>query len=231
MDAATRSLGAGAGRWSLVEPLGVDATRATHSLAMRLLERHGVLTRAVLPSEGLAGRFGPLYRVLAGLELKGSVLRGYFVEHLGGTQFALAEAVEELRAAGREPSGALVLAASDPANPYGAALAWPAPLEPGVAQRPGRKSGAVVVLVDGKLALFVERGGRTLLSFTSEPGTLAPAAAALAETVTSGRLGSVTVRRGDGTPMTAREARTGPLGEALVRAGFVPTPQGLRLRG
>ncbi len=229
--AAPRALGAGAGRWSLVDPVPIDETRATHALALRLLARHGVLTRAVLPSEGLAGRFGPLYRVLSGLELTGSVLRGYFVEHLGGTQFALTEAVESLRGAGSEAVGAVVLAAGDPANPYGAALAWPAPVEAEGAQRPGRKAGAVVVLVDGELALFVERGGRTLLSFTTEPVTLEGAAGALAATVRAGRLGSFTVRRGDGAPMTAREARTGALGSALVGAGFAPTPQGLRLRG
>ncbi|NLF05068.1 MAG: DEAD/DEAH box helicase, partial [Actinomycetales bacterium] len=241
--AAHRPVGAGAGRWSLVEDArAVDApsqdvqaedTRTAHALAQRLLARHGVLTRSVLPSEGLAGRFGPLYRVLSGMEIAGQVLRGYFVEHLGGAQFALTEAVEALRATpahGTEACRAVVLAASDPANPYGAALAWPASTDPDATQRPGRKAGAVVVLVGGELALFVERGGRTLLTFTHDATALDAAAEALAATVRAGRLGTFTVRRGDGAPMTAREQRTGPLGGALVRAGFVPTPQGLRLR-
>ena len=222
--------GAGAGRWSLVEQEALEEAALAEELASRLLARHGVLTRAVLPSEGLSGRFGSLYRTLASMELAGGALRGYFVEHLGGTQFALTEAVEELRRCAESSTGALVLAASDPANPYGAALAWPSPLESEVSQRPGRKAGAVVVLVEGELVLFVERGGRTLLSFSEEARLLDPAASALAEAVRAGRLGSFTVRRGDGTAMTAREARTGPLGGALVRAGFVPTPQGLRLR-
>jgi len=230
---ATRVGGAGAGRWSLVddgvgpiEPSAGDEAR----LAQRLLARHGVLTRSVLPSEGLAGRFGPLYRVLSGMEIAGHVLRGYFVEHLGGTQFALTEAVEALRA-GPDAHDAVLLAASDPANPYGAALAWPVAADPEATQRPGRKAGAVVVLVGGELVLFVERGGRTLLSFTQDAPALDAAAASLAVAVRAGRLGTFTVRRGDGAPMTARESRTGPLGSALVRAGFVPTPQGLRLRG
>ena len=228
---APRSLGAGAGRWSLVEPVILDETRSAHALALRLLARHGVLTRAVAPSERIAGQFGTLYRVLSGLELGGSVLRGYFVEHLGGTQFALPEAVEALRSEVDTSPGALVLAASDPANPYGVALAWPPPPDADTLARPGRKAGAVVVLVDGELALFVERGGRSLLSFSHDTATLGMAARALAETVRAGRLGAFTVRRVDGTAMTAREARTGALGESLVAAGFVPTPQGLRLRG
>lgn len=218
-----RPLGAGAGRWSLV-----DASCPTPTtLVDRLLSRHGVLTRAVLPSEGLGAGFGALYRELASRELAGTVLRGYFVERLGGTQFALAEAVETLRAGGQHE--ALVLAALDPANPYGAALAWPEPRAEGA--RPGRKAGAVVVLVDGELVLFVERGGGTVLGFVEDTALLHRAATALAEAVRDGRLASLTVRRVDGTATTAREARLDAVGSALLGAGFVPTPQGLRLRG
>ena len=140
----------------------------------------------------------------------------------GGAQFALPGAVDRLRA--MAPEGrAVVLAAADPANPYGAALPWPD--RPGeVAHRPGRKAGALVVLVDGRLVLYLERGGRTVLSF-GDPADLAPAAAALAQAVRDGALGRLTVERADGLPV----AET-PLAAALTAAGFHPAPRGLRLR-
>ncbi|HEY7047650.1 MAG TPA: hypothetical protein VH373_10540, partial [Jatrophihabitantaceae bacterium] len=126
---------------------------------------------------------------------------------------------------------ALVLAATDPANPYGAALPWPerpaGPEEPDGKRghQPARKAGALVVLVDGRCVLYVERGGRTLLSFADDPDALQPAADALALAVRDGALGKLSVERADGTPVTAS-----PLGEALEAAGFRPTPRGLRLR-
>jgi len=122
----------------------------------------------------------------------------------------------------RDDARALVLAATDPANPYGAALAWP-PQDSG--HRPGRKAGALVVLVDGRVVLYVERGGKTLLSFTDDEGCVAPAADALALAVRDGALGRLTVEKADGEP-----ALTSPLGLALEHAGFSPTPRGLRLR-
>jgi ATP-dependent Lhr-like helicase len=135
----------GGGRWSALPPVEQNPTLRAHALTQVLLERHGVLTRAVAPSEGAARSFRDVYRVLRELEERGAVRRGYFVEGLGGSQFALPGAVDELRtdaadraraheadedagpvsvASAREPS-ALLLAATDPANPYGAALAWP----------------------------------------------------------------------------------------------------------
>jgi ATP-dependent Lhr-like helicase len=130
----------------------------------------------------------------------------------------------------------LVLAAADPANPYGAVLPWPAPLasaelsgdEPARRRghQPARKAGALTVLVDGACVLYVERGGRTLLSFTDDPAQLQPAADALALTVRDGALGRLQVERADGAPVV-----TTALGEALAAAGFRPTPRGLRLRG
>jgi ATP-dependent Lhr-like helicase len=118
----------------------------------------------------------------------------------------------------------VVLAAADPANPYGAALPWPA--HPGeVAHKPGRKAGALVVLVDGRLVLYVERGGKTLLSFTDDDEQLRPAVDALALAVRDGALGKLTVERADGERIV-----DSPLAEALERAGFHPTPRGLRLR-
>jgi ATP-dependent Lhr-like helicase len=120
-----------------------------------------------------------------------------------------------------------VLAAADPANAFGSALAWPPrPGEVPGAHRPGRKAGALVVLSGGDLVLYVERGGKTLLSWTSDPEVLVPAAAGLAEAVRGGALGRLTVERADGTGVYDT-----PLAQALADAGFRPTPRGLRLRG
>jgi ATP-dependent Lhr-like helicase len=128
----------------------------------------------------------------------------------------------------REAAPALVLAATDPANPYGAALKWPqapAPESGGRGHQPARKAGALVVLVDGRCVIYVERGGRTLLSFSDDPAVLQPAADALALAVRDGALGKLQVERADGTPVLASA-----LGTALESAGFRPTPRGLRLR-
>jgi len=121
-----------------------------------------------------------------------------------------------------------VLAATDPANPYGAALPWPAapPSETGRGHQPARKAGALTVLVDGACVLYVERGGRTLLSFSDDASVLQPAADALALAVRDGALGKLAVERADGVPIVASV-----LGDALAAAGFRPTPRGLRLRG
>jgi ATP-dependent Lhr-like helicase len=195
-----------------------------------LLDRHGVLTRGAVQSEGVAGGFTAVYRVLRAAEESGRCRRGYVVEGLGGAQFALPGAVDRLRrfsddvtSRSAERQHAVVLAAADPANPYGAALAWPDPLT--VGHRPGRKAGAVVVLASGHLVLFVERGGRTVLSFTDAWDPLLAASQALADTVRSGVLGRVTVQRADG-----EAALSGPVADALTQAGFVLTPRGLRLR-
>jgi len=127
---------------------------------------------------------------------------------------------------GNQPE-AVVLAAGDPANPFGAALPWPErPGEVPGAHRPGRKAGALVILCRGHLVLYVERGGKTLLSWTSDPAELAPAATALAAAVRGGALGRLTVERADGTGVYDT-----PLAQALADAGFRPTPRGLRLRG
>ncbi|MCL3860175.1 ATP-dependent helicase [Actinotalea sp. K2] len=231
------------GRWSLLPAREVDPTLRAHALAAQLLDRHGVLTRAVAPAEGIAGQFGPVYRVLGALEGAGQVRRGYFVEHLGGSQFALPGAVDELREDARPLQGetpaappvVVVLAATDPANPYGAALAWPepsgvpSPSVPAARHRPGRKAGGLVVLVSGELVLYVERGGRTLLSFTTRTGALQAAAAGLGRVARTGRLGRLTIRRVDGAELLDRVTLAGPVARALLDAGFAPTPRGLRL--
>ncbi|MEU1731198.1 ATP-dependent helicase [Streptosporangium sp. NPDC020145] len=281
------------GRWWSLPAPSQDATQRAHAQAEVLLERHGVVTRGAVAAERLPGGFAAVYPVLRAFEESGRCRRGYFVEGLGGAQFALAGAVDRMRATsappvrppaspsavppatslddpaagvssdpwrtgppvmdpggesewgggswgarGGGPRGAMsqgavprgeasrravVLAATDPANPYGAALPWPA--HPGeVSHKPGRKAGSLVVLVDGHLVLYVERGGRTLLSF-ADGDVLQPAVDALALAVRDGALGKLTVERADGTAIN-----DSPLGAALESAGFHPTPRGLRLR-
>jgi ATP-dependent Lhr-like helicase len=242
------------GRWSALPPRAEDPTRRLHAQALSLLERYGIVIRGAAAVERLSGGFGALYPVLRALEEAGQCRRGYFVEGLGAAQFALPGAVDRMRAmaeaaraaeparaadrardpwdmrpAARGPSGprVVVLAAADPANAYGAALPWPErPGEAAGGHRPGRKAGALVVLADGELVLYVERGGKTLLSWTSEPSVLEPAAAALAAAVRAGALGRLTVERADGGAVY-----DSPLARALESAGFRPTPRGLRLRG
>ena len=221
------------GRWSLLPAReDVDTTVRAHALALTLLERHGVLTRGAVAAERITGGFAAVYPVLRAMEEAGQARRGYFVEGLGGAQFALPGAVDRMRALSdpkgtKTPERAVVLAAADPAQPYGAALPWPErPGETPSSHRPGRKAGALTVLVDGSLVLYVERGGRTLLSWTDDPGRLAPSAAALAAAVRDGALGRLTVERADGE----RAGGDSPLTQALEAAGFRPTPRGLRLR-
>jgi ATP-dependent Lhr-like helicase len=230
------------GRWSLLPARETDPTIRAHATAAQLLDRHGVLTRAVAPSEGLGGRFGSVYRVLSALEQAGQVRRGYFVEHLGGSQFALPGAVDQIREAARtldsdvpeardQAPATIVLAATDPANPYGAALGWPeTPTGAhGTGHRPGRKAGALVVLVAGSLVLYVERGGRTVLSFTADTAQLRAAAHGLARLGRSGRLGRLTLQRLDGVDVLDRATLQTPAALALAGAGFGTTPRGLRL--
>jgi ATP-dependent Lhr-like helicase len=222
-------------------PTSTDPTIRAHALALTLLDRHGVLTRGAVAAERITGGFAAVYPVLRAMEEAGQCRRGYFVEGLGGAQFALPGAVDRMRAMvdsqrvprsqgaqGARPSGqAQVLAAADPAQPYGAALPWPdRPGETPASHRPGRKAGALTVLVDGSLVLYVERGGRTLLSWTEDGEELTAAAAALAAAVRAGALGRLTVERADGL----RAGGDSPLTEALESAGFRPTPRGLRLR-
>jgi ATP-dependent Lhr-like helicase len=236
------------GRWSLLpgrEPEGEgrggrDGRNGTqtvraHALALTLLERHGVLTRGAVAAERIPGGFAAVYPVLRAMEEAGQCRRGYFVEGLGAAQFALPGAVDRMRALSAQadaPLGLVLLAAADPAQPYGAALPWPErPGETPSSHRPGRKAGALVVLADGSLVLYVERGGKTLLSWTDDPDLLRPSAVALASAVRDGALGRLTVERADGLTVGHRAGAEGPpLAQALEAAGFRPTPRGLRLR-
>jgi len=234
-----------AGRWSLLPELEPDPTRRAHAAAEGLLERHGVVTRGAVMSERVPGGFAGVYKVLSAFEDSGRCRRGYFVDSLGAAQFGVPGAVDRLRSFSRdltappeEKPPALALAATDPANPYGAALPWPARpaaadsggVEGQAGHRPGRKAGALVVLVDGSLAVYVERGGKTLLTFTDDHDALAPAMGALAGAVRLGALGRLTVEKADGDSILATGERPSALRRALEDAGFVATPRGLRLR-
>ncbi len=239
------------GRWSLLPEIDPDPTRRAHAAAEGLLERHGVVTRGAVMSERVPGGFAAVYKVLSAFEDSGRCRRGYFVEGLGAAQFGVPGAVDRLRSyssdgvaeqgwsdpwSARSPARGAVtvaMAATDPANPYGAALPWPSrDAEDAPGHRPGRKAGAVVVLVDGELVLYVERGGRTLLTFPATASVdpeqrLHAAAAELADAVRRGALGRLQVERADGESILGRHD---PLREALQSAGFVVTPRGLRLR-
>ncbi|WP_370327831.1 DEAD/DEAH box helicase [Euzebya sp.] len=220
---------AAAGRWSLVRDLVDERVPATERMAARaavLLGRHGVVTRDGVAAEDLPGAFSGVYPVLKAMEDAGRTRRGYFVEGLGGAQFALPGAVDRLRAL-REPDDrpdrepeVLALGAADPAQVYGAALAWPAPgSERG---RPRRVAGAHVITVDGRLVLFLEKGGRSALTFTEDPDLLAAAAAAAADLVESGRVRDLRIAKVDGDPAVDQ-----PLVPALRQAGFADHPRGL----
>ena len=221
------------GRWSAAPGRELDPTHRSFAAAEAVLDRYGILTRGSVMAEPIAGGFAAVYPVLKAAEEAGRIRRGYFVDGLGAAQFALPGAVDRLRSLARpadvrEPGPAVVLATSDPANPYGAALPWPAGIAAGESGRghlPGRKAGALVVLVDGTAVIYVERGGRTVLSFTEDPELLQPAADALALAVRDGALGKLQVERADGVAIGLS-----PLGTALEAAGFRATPRGLRLR-
>ncbi|HEX5017235.1 MAG TPA: ATP-dependent helicase [Actinomycetes bacterium] len=213
------------GRWYLVPATRESATERAHALAESLLMRHGVVTRGVAASERVSGGYAALYRVLGAMEEAGHARRGYFVEGLGAAQFGSAAAIDELRreAQGAQPDGALVLAATDPANPFGAALPWPS--SP-VGHLPGRKAGATVVLDADGLALFVERGGRSVLTWcAADHPRAASALATLADAVREGRRPPVHLQKVDGTPV-----HESPWAAALRQAGFQVTPRGMRLR-
>ncbi|NUS42240.1 MAG: ATP-dependent helicase [Mycobacteriaceae bacterium] len=217
-----------AGRWSVLPRANLDPTARTHAAAEQLLERYGVLTKGSVASEGVPGGFALMYRVLTEFEDRGRARRGYFVDSLGGAQFSTSAVVDRLRSCEVDPlqpraRAALALAATDPANPYGAALPWPKTTVQG--HRPGRKAGALVVLVDGEPAMYLERGGRTLLTFTADAQTLTAAAESLAGLVRGGRVDSLVIDRIDGDSVHGHG-----FAPVLTAAGFAATPRGIRLR-
>jgi ATP-dependent helicase Lhr and Lhr-like helicase len=235
------------GRWSLTERLfevpaqPVDPSARRRVLAELLLERYGILTRELVLAEGVPGGFSAIYPELSQLETLGVARRGYFVEGLGGAQFALPGAVERLRAQ-KAPDEAppLVLAATDPAQPYGAALPWPKrdrePVGSGDAarpataratagRRPSRTPGALVVLAGSEPVLYLERGGRALQSLVApDDQRIPPALQALADHATAGRVRRIALEKVDGEPVMGT-----PWEAALAEVGFRAGPRRLTL--
>ncbi len=213
-----------AGRWSLVAPLLTPQPAATESSLARahqLLDRYGVVTRETALGEGAEGGFAGVYPVLKALEDRGEVRRGYFVAGLGAAQFALPGAVDRLRGA-REPepdAAPVVLAATDPAQPYGAALAWPD--SPG---RPARTAGAHLVMTEGTPTVLLERGGRSLTTFSAAESTNTWIEAIIG-LVKDGRLRKLEIAKANGHPI-----RETPWAARLEAAGFTPAYKGMLYR-
>ena len=211
-----------AGRWSLVADLLENAleplteTRKATAWAHQLLDRHGIVTRQGVASEGLPGGFTSIYPVLQRLEETGRVRRGYFIERLGGAQFALPGAVDRIRSA--PDAGVVALAATDPANPYGASLDWPA-IEEG---RIGRFAGAHVVLSEGELVAFLD--GRRLRTFGEDPDIRHPVANAIAGIAAKSRSFRLESVDGSAPAQTA-------WGPVLAELGFAPAVRGMSYRG
>ncbi len=200
------------GRWSAIAPAEGAATERGIALAQMLLQRHGVVTREAVAAESMPGGFAALYPVLRAMEESGRIRRGYFVEGCGAAQFALPGAVDALRSQRAGLGASIVLAAVDPANPYGGVLPWP-PL----AGRAARAAGAYVVLSSGLLRLYVERGGRSMLTC----GEVSDADIDALATVAA-RIGRLDLHTIDGEPAAAHG-----ISARLRTAGFVPSPRGL----
>jgi ATP-dependent Lhr-like helicase len=193
-------------------------------LAELLLERYGILTREQVLAESVTGGFSAIYPELSQLETLGIARRGYFVEGLGGAQFALPGAVERLRGLPDQDPAPLVLSAIDPAQPYGAALPWPAASRDG-SRRPARVAGAYVVLAGGEPVLYLERGGRALQTLVgADDPRLEPALQALVAHVRSGRGRRIGLEKVDG-----ESAMLSPLAPLLVAIGFQEGPRRLTL--
>lgn len=227
------------GRWSLTVAPDPDATTRSLVRGETWLDRYGVLTRGSVVAEDVVGGFALAYRVLSGFEESGKAMRGYVVEALGASQFSTPAIIDRLRGHADSPdvqgwpSGAAepsvhVLAAADPANPYGAALPWPA-------QGPSRAAGALVVLADGVLLAHVTRGGRVLTTFfdslpaglaVGEEELTAMVVGALAEVVASGRMTPLTVEKFNGASVFDSGAVA-----VLRAAGAALTPKGVRIGG
>jgi len=203
-----------AGRWSRVRVTPADATTFATAWASQLLDRYGIVTRSHVAAEGIPGGWTALYPVLTRMEEVGKVRRGYFVEGLGGAQFALAGAVDRLRSPGRDE--VIGLAATDPANPFGTILPWPE-----TEIRLQRTAGAYVILGNGELAAYLDRSGRRLYLFSSPEGEIAREIAAIGI-----RRRRLLIEQIDDVP-----AAQSPFGASLTEWGFVPALRGLAFRG
>ncbi len=217
------------GRWFALNETAGDPTSLQLARTESLVGRYGVVTRGSVMAEQTPGGFAGVYRVLRELEQTGAVLRGYYIETLGAAQFAAPSTVDRMRGHASDDdrptdAAAVTLAATDPANPYGAALPWPERTEESAGHRPGRKAGSLVVMHDGRLVAYLERGGRKALVFDDDPARLAAAAASLVATVRAKRISRLSIETADGQSVAST-----PLGEALLEAGFERTIKGLRL--
>ena len=214
------------GRWSILRQAVASPTEAAAARAQQLLARYGVLTREVAGAEGIAGGFSAVYDVLKALEDAGRIRRGYFASGVGATQFALPAALDLLRSLKEMPEDAevVVLAATDPANPYGTILHWPnAATGEDRARTPTRSAGSLVVMVNGALAAYISRGARQLLAFLPEDEpSRSTTARALARTLARFRL---LVQEINGIP-----AGEHPLAAFLIEAGFNPSAMGFQIR-
>ena len=244
----------GTGRWSALRVAEVDHSARSAAIATLLMDRHGVVTRGAMGVEDIPGSFAAVYRVLTALEDTGSTRRGYFVDGLGASQFAPVEAVDRLRdsdqdrqsGAPRRSAASVALAATDPANPYGAALPWPAlpgtPAE-GPTVRPARRAGALVLLIDGEAAAFVDRGGKHLMWWgeaaddAADPGGSGGSGARDASLVAEqlvraiaedSRLPQLQIERINGHSVFDEAVRG--IGDALLEAGCYRSPRSIRLR-
>jgi ATP-dependent Lhr-like helicase len=197
-----------------------DPVARRRAIAELLLERYGVLTREQVLAEGVAGGFSALYPELSQLETLGTARRGYFVEGLGGAQFALPGAVERLRSQRADDEKPVVLSAVDPAQPFGAAVPWPTR-----ERRPQRVAGAYVVVTGGEPILYLERGGRALQTLVAaDDPRLEPALAALVDQVREGRIKRLAIEKVDGD-----SALTAPVASLLVALGFQEGPRRMTL--
>jgi ATP-dependent Lhr-like helicase len=211
------------GRWSLTASLFENAPPSGprwRAQAELMLERYGIVTRETVLAEGVPGGFSTVYGEMSNLEMLGTARRGYFVEGLGGAQFALPGAIERLRSLPQPEGGYTVLAATDPANPYGAGIPWPK-REGG--RRPSRTPGAYVLLRDGDPLLFVERGGRGILRLSDLQGdAFTEAVGEVASAARDGLLPRLAIERVDGEPVIGSG-----LEETLIEAGFHRQPRRL----
>jgi ATP-dependent Lhr-like helicase len=216
-----------AGRWSLTAAAGDPAMTSTERATAQirqLLERHGVITRETVRAEGAPGGFASAYGILKAMEEAGRIRRGYFVAGCGAAQFALPGAVDRLRGVRERPAdpAAVILAATDPANPYGAALSWPERPE---GRKAMRTAGAVVILVDGRLAAWLGRGEEQLLTFVGDEADAesvrASVASALAAEVAPEKMRTLFIAAVDGAPVDET-----PFAAPLREAGFARTPRG-----
>ncbi len=221
------------GRWLSTGSTCVDDTRTRAAAAEQLLQRHAVVTGGAVTTERIIGGWSQMFAVLSALEERGRGQRGYVIDGLGGAQFATSTAIDRLRqfASDTVTSRSFVLAATDPANPFGAALAWPRHPHLASGHRPGRKVGAFVVLVDGQLALYLERGGKTLLCFATDDALVAAAAQVLVAATQLRVVPAMCIEVIDGTSVAGVAAgRAAQIALTLENAGFTRSPRGLRAR-